>query len=270
MNLSIAPNEAVTFKVRHQDEHLLVVDKPAGLVTQPGKGHEHDTLLNGLYAQWGSRLQNLGRNRDFGLLHRLDKPTSGLLIVGLSAAAYDAMREAFAARAIRKFYWAVTHRAPSKPAGVINRPIQEYEDRGEHDGQKLARVSSAGKPSITAYRTLAVGPIGDAALMECRPVTGRLHQVRVHLASIGCEILGDPVYAKSAIARAAPRVMLHSHRVVFEHPLTRERIDVRSPCPRDMGRVLEKFGLPKPTIDTPSGLAGDGAERDEHADDASA
>ncbi len=251
VNLSVTPNPSVRFRIRHEDEDVVVIDKPQGLVTQPGKGHEDDTLLNGLFARFGATLQNLGAARDFGLLHRLDKHTSGLLIVGLRARAYDALREDFAHRRIKKFYWAVAHRAPAKPTGVINRPI--LETSGD---QKLARVAASGKPAITAYRTLGVGSIGGgAALVEARPVTGRLHQVRVHLASIGCELLGDDLYAKDAIARAAPRVALHSHRVVFTHPTTGEVLDIRSPWPKDLDGVLRRLGLPKPTVESASGMA---------------
>jgi 23S rRNA pseudouridine1911/1915/1917 synthase len=251
MNLSVSPNPRVRFAIRYEDEELLVIEKPTGLVTQPGKGHEEDTLLNGLFALHAPALQNLGQARDFGLLHRLDKQASGLLIVALRARAYDTLRDDFANRRIRKLYWAIAHRAPAKPSGVINRPI--LETTGD---QRLARISRAGKPSITAYRTLAVGSVGGgAALLECRPITGRLHQVRVHLASIGCELVGDGMYAKDAIARAAPRVALHSHRVVFEHPTSGETIDVRSRWPKDLDGVLKKFGLTKPTLATPSGIA---------------
>ena len=117
--------------------------------TQPGKGHERDTLLNGLFAAFGPQLQNLGRARDFGLLHRLDRQTSGLLIVGLRPRSYDALRGQFEKRAIKKFYWALASRTPKKPSGVIRRPILE-----EADEKKTARISSAGKPSVTAYRGL--------------------------------------------------------------------------------------------------------------------
>jgi 23S rRNA pseudouridine1911/1915/1917 synthase len=241
--LTIPPNPAVTFRIRYQDEDLLVVDKPARLVTQPGKGHESDTLLNGLFARFGPQLQNLGRARDFGLLHRLDRQTSGLLIVGLRTRAYDALRTQFEQRQVRKFYWAVASHAPKKPSGVVRRPIVE-----ESEHKKTARISSAGKPALTAYRVLAVGRLGERppALVECRPVTGRLHQVRVHLDSIGCPILGDDLYGPKSVMSVSPRLALHSHRVVFTHPATGETLDVRSPWPKDLNPVLKRFGLPRP------------------------
>lgn len=265
MHFTIAPNPEIAFKVRYQDEDLLVVEKPARLVTQPGKGHEEDTLLNGLFAQFGQQLQNLGKARDFGLLHRLDRQTSGLLLVGLRTRSYDALRDAFEKREIKKFYWAVAARAPKKPSGVIRRPILE-----ETDDKKTARVSSAGKPALTAYRVLQMSTVGGgaAALLECRPVTGRLHQVRVHLESIGCSILGDDIYGPRAKMRVSPRLALHAHRLVFKHPTTGESVDVRSPWPKDLSSLLKRLGMTKP-VDGPSGVqgghevAGDGVGEEE-------
>src|SRR2546430_14979094 len=124
-HFTIEPNDRVTFKVRYEDDDLAVVDKPPGLVTQPGLGHERDTLLNGLFARYGPKLQNLGKARDFGLLHRLDRQASGLLLVGLRPAAYDALRKSFEERTIRKFYWAITKGRPRTESGVIKRPIIE-------------------------------------------------------------------------------------------------------------------------------------------------
>jgi 23S rRNA pseudouridine1911/1915/1917 synthase len=248
MQLSIPPNERIGFKVRHEDQDVVVVDKPARLVTQPGKGHERDSLLNGLFARYGAQLQNLGRARDFGLLHRLDRQTSGLLIVALRPRAYDALREAFATRRVRKYYWAVTAKTPRKESGVIRKPILE-----ETDDKKLARIAPAGKPAVTAYRVVARSTVGgiEAAVVECRPVTGRLHQVRVHLDAVGCTILGDELYGSKAVKAAAPRLALHAHRVVFAHPVSGETIDVRSPWPMELRRLLRRLDLPIPA-DAPS------------------
>jgi 23S rRNA pseudouridine1911/1915/1917 synthase len=243
MNLSISPNPDIVFKIRYRDEDLLVVEKPARLVTQPGRGHEDDTLLNGLFAEFGQQLQNLGKARDFGLLHRLDRQTSGLLIVGLKPRAYDALRKAFTQREVKKFYWAITAKAPNKPSGVIKRPILETDD-----DKKLAKIAASGKPALTAYRVLQTATKGEgrAALLECRPVTGRLHQVRIHLHSIGCPILGDEFYAPKSKLFVSPRLALHAHRLVFKHPTTGEAVDVRSPWPKDLASVLKRLGLEKP------------------------
>ncbi|MCC6320981.1 MAG: RluA family pseudouridine synthase [Phycisphaerales bacterium] len=240
--LSIEPNPAVTFGIAHQDDDLLVVEKPARVPTQPGKGHSADTLLNGLFARFGNPLQNLGKARDFGLLHRLDRETSGLLIVGLRPAAYDAMRVAFEKRWVRKFYWAICAAAPREPRGVIRMPIVESDGGHENSSrQKLARVARVGKPAATAYRVLDSSPMG--CLIEARPVTGRLHQVRVHLEAIGCPILGDKFYGPRRVQGASARLALHAHRVGFIHPTSGEPMDIRTDWPKDLRRLLRSLGL---------------------------
>ena len=239
--LTIDPNPRVTFGVRFEDEHLLVVEKPARVPTQPGKGHAADTLLNGLFARYGAQLQNLGKARDFGLLHRLDRETSGLLIIALRPAAYDALRRSFETRRIRKFYWAICDGHPRDSSGVIKLAIAES-DRQEGGGpQKLARISRTGKPSITAYRVLSRSEA--ASLIEARPITGRLHQVRVHLDAIGCPILGDDFYGPRKVQGASPRLALHAHRIQFPHPITGEPVDVRSDWPKDLKRLVKNLRL---------------------------
>lgn len=244
--LSIEPSEHVTYKVRYQDEHVLVVGKPPGVVTTPGKGHDFNSLLNGLFHAHGERLQKLGKARDFGLLHRLDRGTSGLVLVALTVAAYDGLRASFEERAVSKFYWAVVKQAPKKVKGVINRPILEFSGKapGDPRTKKLAKIAASGKPAVTAYRVLAASAAG--ALLECRAVTGRLHQIRVHMDSIGCPILGDDFYGPTAMREAAPRLALHAHRIVFVHPVTGEKVDVKSPWPSDLRALLKRMSLPRP------------------------
>ena len=129
--LSIQPNDKVTFKIRFEDEHVMVVEKPPHMVTQPGLGHVDDSLLNGLYALHGTKLQKLGKVRDFGLLHRLDRETSGLLLVALRGTAYDELRRQFEEREIRKYYWAVVEGELKKPSGLVNKPILEASGKPE-------------------------------------------------------------------------------------------------------------------------------------------
>lgn len=246
--LTIEPNPRVTLKVLFEDDHLLAIEKPPGRVTNPGKGHESDTLLNGVFAVHGSRLQNIGRDREFGLLHRLDRETSGVVLVALSREAYDGISEQFRSGGIGKYYVAISRKAPSRPHGTIRRPLAEImapapfsSKRGRPEQVKLVKVATSGKPSLTVYRTLDVAP--GAALIGARAMTGRLHQVRAHLASIGCSILGDTFYGSSAASRAAPRLALHAQRVTLEHPITGERVDIRSRVPRDFRQVCKKLGL---------------------------
>jgi len=250
--LSIEPNERVTFGVAYQDEHLLIVKKPPKVVTQPGVGHEHDTLLNGLFAVHGERLQNLGASRDFGLVHRLDRDTSGLVAVALSADAYDGFRALFADRAIKKFYWAVCHKAPRERTGVVKRSISELERRKtKYTAEKLAKIDPGGKPAVTAYRVLDESPL--AALLEARPVTGRLHQVRVHLDSIGAGILGDKQYGPVRTSGASHRLALHAHRLAFGHPVTGEPVDVTTRFPKDLRRLLRDMELKRPDLTVAEG-----------------
>ncbi len=247
---SVEPNASVTYKVRYEDEHLLVIDKPARVPTQPGKGHLTDTLLNGLFAHHAARLQNLGRARDFGLVHRLDKDTSGLLVVALTGRAYDALRSAFATRDVAKHYWAVCAKAPDPPEGVVKLAIAETHGGGERqNAMKLAHIHPGGKPAATAFRTLDASDM--AALIEARPLTGRLHQVRVHLKAIGSPIVGDPLYAPKSYQRASARLALHAHRLCFTHPETGERVDVRSRWPSDLRRLLRVMKLARPDHPSP-------------------
>ncbi len=236
---SVVPNPDVPFEVRHEDELLLVADKPAGVVTEPGKGHAADSLLNGLFVRHAARLQNLGEPRDWGLLHRLDRDTSGLVLVALRREAYDALRTGFEKRQIKKVYWAVVAGEPQPRQGVIQRPIVEV--RGP---LKRATLRRDGAPAITAYKILAPGR--GVSLIEARPATGRLHQIRIHLASLGCPVLGDTMYGRSAAHVRVPRLCLHASRLSFVHPGSSRRMEVASPMPADLAPVLRRFELEMP------------------------
>lgn len=249
----IEPNERVTYRELYRDDHVLIVEKPSRVVTAPGVGHEHDTLLNGIYAREGDRLRQLGAGRDWGLVHRLDRETSGVVAVALTRDAYDNLRAQFAARTVRKFYWAVAHKPPREPEGVIRKPIQEVVRRNsKYTSVKLAKVSNSGKPALTAYRVLSTSDI--ACLIEARPVTGRLHQVRVHMDLIGCAILGDELYGPKRAHEAAARLALHAHRLCLTHPVTGEELDVRAKFPNDLKKLLKAVGLPRPDVASPGGL----------------
>lgn len=249
---TVEPNERVTFAVRHEDEHLVVVEKPARVVSTPGVGHQHDTLLNGLYARWGETLRHLGEKRDHGMVHRLDRDTSGLLVVAKSAAVYDALRAAFAGRRVEKYYWAICLKAPREPRGVVRKAIEERVERtSKYTAVKTAKPAAAGKPAVTAYRVLDESPL--AALIEARPVTGRLHQVRVHLAMIGAGVLGDGQYGPVRTNRAAPRLALHAHRLRLDHPATGDPLDVRTAFPKDLRRTLRALELRRPDLPAAEG-----------------
>jgi RluA family pseudouridine synthase len=261
--LSIEPNERVTYKLHYADDDLLVVGKPPHVPSQPGKGHDTDTLLNALFANYGQQLQNLGAARDYGLLHRLDKQASGLLIVGLKPRAYDALRKQFQERTVKKFYWAVTAKAPKEPTGVIKLPISERAGGGMRDTLKTGYVSNTGKPAVTAYRVLEKSDFG--ALIEARPVTGRLHQVRIHLDAIGCTILGDDFYGPKSLSEASPRLSLHAHRLVFTHPTSGVEMDIKTVWPQDLRKLLHRLKLKRP--DAPKGGTGTSPAAAEDDDD---
>lgn len=222
------------------------MDKPAGMASEPGKGQRENTAMNALFARFGNLLQNMGEKRDFGLLHRLDRETSGLLLVALRPRAYDALRAQFEDRSIVKRYWVIVAGKPPREQGLIRKPIAEVVDEKR---QKKAQISGAGKPAITAYRVLAAR--GGAALVECRIGTGRLHQIRVHMAAVGCPVMGDGFYAPPEIRRMTERLAMHAHLLAFVDPTSGERVTVTSPCPADLRAALVSRRLPVPGGDGP-------------------
>jgi len=234
---TIRPNAGVSFEVVHADKNLLVVSKPAGVVTEPGRKHESDSLLNGLFCDYGKALQHLGEQRDWGLLHRLDKDTSGLVLVALTIPAYEHLLEQFKRRQVRKVYAAIVAGRPDPPQGVIQQPIAEVSG-----SRKRAVIRRDGQQAITAYSLLRSGE--GASLVEARPKTGRLHQIRVHMAWLGCPVLGDEMYggADRSLPRA-PRLCLHAGRISFIHPASGHRMELDCPCPADLARCMNRLGL---------------------------
>ncbi len=239
---SVKPNPSVPFELRLADSHLLVVEKPSGVVTQPGKGHERDSLLNGLFVDYANLLQNLGEDRGWGLLHRLDRDTSGLVLIALRNSAYEHLLQQFKDRKVRKIYWAVVHGQPNPAQGVIQKPIAEVVS-----GRKKAVISRSGQQAITAYRVIQRS--GDVSLIEARPKTGRLHQIRVHMAEMGCPVLGEDTYARGVELPKVPRLCLHAASLSFVHPESGHRVTVQSPWPRDLAGTLRKFGLGEPRLE---------------------
>ncbi len=239
MNLSIAPNAKVPFRIVHGDEDLLVVEKPAGVVTQPGKKHERTSLLNGLFATYGNLLQNLGEARDWGLLHRLDRETSGLIVVALTKSAYDHLLDQFKRRIVKKVYWAIVFGTPKPLQGVIQKPIREAVG-----ARKRAVIDRAGQQAITAYRVLQSAD--EVSLIEARPKTGRLHQIRVHLADMGHPLLGETDYAGKIRLPNVRRLCLHEAELSVLQPTSGHRLTFSLPWPADLKGVLSKYGLAEP------------------------
>jgi 23S rRNA pseudouridine1911/1915/1917 synthase len=239
-----------------EDQRTIVVNKMPGLVCEPGLGHRADSLLNGLFALDGgrlaARLARLGEARDWGLLHRLDALTSGLVVVALDAEAYDRLREGFERRTVAKTYLAIV-RGELSAEGRSAEPIAERRERD----RLVAVVDPAGRAAETRWTTLARS--GRYALLRCEPVTGRLHQIRLHLARLGAPVAGDPLYESGGRARAsgrtpqAPELHLHAWRLAVPDPAypatdgpSTAMIRVEAGVPRRFAAFAEDHGLPLP------------------------
>jgi 23S rRNA pseudouridine1911/1915/1917 synthase len=243
--------QAIPLKIRFEDAHLIVIDKPAGLVVHPAPGNPDGTLVNALLAHCGDSLQGIGGVRRPGIVHRLDKDTSGLIVVAKTESAHRALAHDFAARTISRAYAAFVWGVPLPASGEVVGNI----GRSMTNRKKMAVVAeSRGKPAITRYRLeRAYG--NAAALIECRLLTGRTHQIRVHLAHRGHPLIGDPVYgsrARRMLARsgpvgvavaAFPRQALHARHLGFIHPATGEILTFDSPLPLDLEQLTANLEL---------------------------
>ena len=234
--------QPIALEIRYEDAHLIVVDKPAGLVVHPAPGHPDGTLVNALIAHCGAGLSGIGGVRRPGIVHRLDKDTSGLIVVAKTEAAHQALARDFAQRRIDRAYAAFVWGVPQPPCGEIVGNI------GRHPAnrKKMAVVGGGrGKPAVTRYRLeRAFG--STAALIECRLATGRTHQIRVHLAHRGHPLIGDALYGARALRAAArggptdtgiagfPRQALHARRLGFRHPAGGGNLEFESPLPADL------------------------------------
>ncbi len=219
--------EAIPLAVLYEDADLIVVDKPAGMPVHPGPGHERSTLVNALLAHCPDLGGIEGTLRP-GIVHRLDKDTSGLLIVAKNDRSQLRLSAQMAARTMRKEYLALVQGSPPR-SGMIDAPI------GRHPGQrKQMAIVAEGKPARTHFRTL--GAVGTSTLVLARLESGRTHQIRVHFAGIGHPVIGDPVYGRRSDLVA--RQFLHAWRLGFEHPRTGAWIALEAPLPDDLGAAL--------------------------------
>lgn len=228
----LRPDPAVEVAVVHADAAVVVVDKPAGLVVHPGSGNETGTLVQGLLARF-PEIAGVGEAARPGVVHRLDKGTSGLLVVARSPSAYDALTAQLAARTVGRAYLALARGTLPADAGLVDAPI----GRDERDPTRMA-VSVAGKAARTRYevRRRYESP-EPTTFLDCRLETGRTHQVRVHLAAIGHPLVGDPRYGgKGPVDPGRP--FLHARELAFDHPTTGERVRYSSPLPADLEAVL--------------------------------
>ncbi|MEM9280638.1 MAG: RluA family pseudouridine synthase [Verrucomicrobiota bacterium] len=211
--------EDLPLKVLYEDATVMVVDKSSGMVVHPGSGIPNGTLVNALLFHCDA-LSKLGGEDRPGIVHRLDKDTSGCIVVAKTDAAHRSLSAQFAERKVSKDYLAVVERRPPSSSGrIVNRIGRDPANR-----LRMAVVEAPlGKPALTEYQTIL--ELADCASVQCRLLTGRTHQIRVHMKSIGCPILGDEVYARpSRQVRSVPRLMLHAWKLGFIHPETRRPV----------------------------------------------
>jgi 23S rRNA pseudouridine1911/1915/1917 synthase len=233
---AVRPDPAVEVPLVHVDDAVLVVDKPPELVVHPGAGHRDGTLVGGLLARF-PELAGVGDPGRPGIVHRLDRGTSGLLVVARTPAAYDDLVAQLAARTVERRYVALVLGVPEPRAGVIDAPI----GRSNRDPTRMA-VTATGRPARTHYRVeTAFGEPVEAARVACRLETGRTHQVRVHLAAVGHPVVGDARYGGDRPTLPAPRPFLHAARLGFRHPSTGEAVTFESPLPGDLEEVLARL-----------------------------
>ena len=228
-----------------EDEHLLVVDKPAGLVVHPAAGNLDGTLVNALLHHCVGKLSGIGGVARPGIVHRIDKDTSGLLVVAKTDVAHEGLAKQFAAHSIDRRYLAIVSGVPKSSGGTVDAPLA----RSATNRKKIAIVGgSRGKRAVTHWKRLEL--LRDSALVECRLETGRTHQVRVHMASIGHPLLGDPVYGRSGKTHGKllkdlgfDRQALHAAELGFMHPVTKSRLSFASPMPPDMQELKRALGV---------------------------
>ena len=237
--------QAIPLAIVHEDEHLIVIDKPAGMVVHPAAGNADGTLVNALLHHCGESLSGIGGVARPGIVHRIDKDTSGLIVVAKTDAAHEGLAAQFAEHSVHRRYLAVTGGHPRPAEGTIEGRIGRS-DANRKKMSVLPPASSRGKHAVTHYRM--IDRLGHAALIECRLETGRTHQVRVHCASIGHALLGDPLYGSTpkalrpVIARLGfARQALHAAELGFMHPVLRKKVHFESVLPHDMQELIDEL-----------------------------
>jgi 23S rRNA pseudouridine1911/1915/1917 synthase len=227
--------DGIDVTVIYEDDHIIVVDKQAGLVVHPGAGHTDDTLVNGLLALY-PELTTVGQPDRPGIVHRLDRDTTGLLVVARSELAYEALVEALSVHDVHRRYVAVCWGSPETDRGVVDAPI----GRSRRTRTRMA-VAHDGKHARTHYEVVQrfTEPV-EASLVSCELETGRTHQIRVHLAAIGAPVMGDEVYGRPDRLDVG-RVQLHAAELGFVHPATGEPVRFESPWPPDFAATVARF-----------------------------
>jgi 23S rRNA pseudouridine1911/1915/1917 synthase len=227
---ALEPDAAVPLRIAYEDEHLLVVDKPAGVVVHPSAGHEGGTLVHGLLAHAIAGGEEAERP---GIVHRLDRDTSGLLVVARSDAVHRALQGALRERGITREYLALVRGRPRSRRGRIEAAI----GRDRHDPTRHSLDSATPREAVTEFEVAEL--LRSHTLLRVRLETGRTHQIRVHLAAIDLPVSGDPVYGVEGDL-GLERQFLHAARLAFAHPVGGEDVDIESPLPDDLAAALER------------------------------
>lgn len=236
--VEMEPENDVEFTVVHVDEDLIIVDKPAGLVVHPGSGRSTGTLVNGLMARY-PEIVGVGQDGRWGIVHRLDRDTSGLLVVARSDRAYVGLVDMIKSREVSRRYLSVVQGLFTNTVGTIEAPV----GRNPQNPTRM-HVTRSGKPARTHYRRLADWGSNDASLLSLKLDSGRTHQIRVHLRSIGHQIIGDSVYGRRGVAGDPGRPWLHARELAFEHPVTSDHLRFTSDLPVDLSDSLVSLGEP--------------------------
>lgn len=223
--------EAIPLSIIYQDTDIIVVDKPAGLTVHPAPGHPSGTLVNALLAAYPD-LKGIGGTLRPGIVHRLDKDTSGLIVVAKNDRAQQALQAQLKGREVQKTYVALVRGVPEPPEGMIEAPI----GRNPKNRKKMA-VVSGGRESTTNYRVVETIGEGQYALLEVKPVTGRTHQIRVHLSALGHPIIGDATYGGRSTV--VGRQFLHAAKLAFAMPPSQRMMEFESPLPADLREALD-------------------------------
>jgi len=241
-----AQPQDIPIEVTYEDDHLIVINKPAGMVVHPAAGNRDGTLVNALLHHCRGQLSGIGGVARPGIVHRIDKDTSGLLVVAKSDAAHEGLAAQFAAHSVHRRYLALCAGHPNPAKGTIDERL----GRSDTNRKKMAvldKNSSRGKHAITHYKVLK--RLESSALLECRLETGRTHQVRVHCASIGHALLGDPVYGKTPKAlkdllsrQKFARQALHAAELGFLHPILHQELRFCADLPADMQALIDELG----------------------------
>ncbi|MGD9345626.1 MAG: RluA family pseudouridine synthase [Candidatus Aminicenantes bacterium] len=226
--------ENIPLTVIHEDPHLVVIDKPSGMVVHPGAGGETNTLANALLFRFPD-VKGIGPKEKPGIVHRLDRETSGVILIARTPMAYQELQRQFKAREVEKLYLGLVWGKMPDEEGKITWSIGRHAKHGE----RMSIKTDKPRVAETSYRVKKT--LGEFTLLEIRPLTGRTHQIRVHMAASGHPVVGDPRYGRTKVSSGCPRLFLHAHRITIAHPRSGERVSFQSPLPRDLNQFLEEL-----------------------------